>query len=208
MKTSLQKIHPSNWKEHSSASTWLIVDWDGDYFKQNKELVPDKTGGCCVYIPATRPQGIDVSRCSAQIHSKEPLEITSLGLRRNAWRPAQGIGQCDAILFPTSDKSGDAFLLVETKYSEREESWQEYKKHALKQITDTISQLSERDCPIGERNLFGLISCPLLSVIGASVFSPAEVAAIFEEHGVQIYMGNSATFEDAQTISFIDEVRG
>ena len=202
MKTSLQKIHPSNWKEHSSASTWLIVDWDGDYFKQNKELVPDKTGGCCVYIPATRPQGIDVSRCSAQIHSKEPLEITSLGLRRNAWRPAQGIGQCDAILFPTSDKSGDAFLLVETKYSEREESWQEYKKHALKQITDTISQLSERGCPIGERNLFGLISFPLLNEIGASVFSHEELADILKEHGVQIYVGNSATFENSQTIKF------
>ena len=208
MKTSLQQIHPSNWKEHPSESIWIIVDWDGDYFKQNKELIPDKTGGCCVYIPKNLPQGIDVSRCSAQIHSEEPLEMTSLGLRRNVWRPEQGIGQCDAILFPTSDQSGDALLFVETKYSERKESCQEYKEHALKQITDTISQLSKRDCPIGERKLFGLISFPLLNEIGASVFSPEELAVIFEEHGVQINVGNSATFKDSQTISFIDEVRG
>lgn len=202
MKTSLQQIRPSNWEEHPSASIWLIVDWDGNYFKQNKELVPDKTGGCCVYISASLPQNIDLSHCSAQIHSKEPLEMTSLGLRRNAWNPAQGVGQCDAILFPTSDKSGDALLLVETKYSEREKSWQKYKELALKQITDTISQLFKRGCPIGERNLFGLISCPLLDVMGATVFSPEEIEAIFEQHRVHIYMGNSATFEGSQTISF------
>ncbi len=113
MKTSLQQIRPSNWKEHPSASIWLIVDWDGDYFKRNRGLVPPKTGGCCVY-PASLPQNIDLPHCSAEIHSTEPLEMTSLGLRRNAWNPAQGVGQCDVILFPTSDKSGDAILLVET----------------------------------------------------------------------------------------------
>ena len=186
----------------------MIVDWDGNYFKRNKELVPPGTEGCCVYTPERPPQGIDVSCCSVQIHSKELLEMTSLGLRGNVWNPAQGVGQCDAILFPTSDKSGDAILLVETKYSENENAWQWYKVHALKQITDTISQLSKKGCPIAERNLFGLISCPLLNVMGATVFSPEEFAAIFEKHRVEIYMGNSATFEDSQTISFVDEVRG
>ena len=72
---------------------------------------------------------------------------------------------------PTSDNNGDAFLLVETKYSENASSWQNYKESALKQITDTISQLSKRGCPIDNRNVFGLISCPLLNPMGATAFS-------------------------------------
>lgn len=204
MKPHLKLIRPCNWEEHPSSSAWMILDWDGDFFKQNRELIPDGAGGCCVYIPESLPQGIDISRYSAKIHSKEPMEMTSLGLRRNAWRPEQGFGQCDAILFPTSDNIGDALLLVETKYSKNDDSWQSYKDHALKQITDTISQLSNRDCPTSERNLYGLISCPLLDTIGATAFSPDELMKVYDQHRLSVHMGNSAKFQDAQTISFTD----
>ncbi|MBR8801918.1 hypothetical protein [Porphyromonas levii] len=204
MKTSLQQIHPSNWKDHPSSSIWMIVDWDGEFFRQDSALIPRGAGGCCVYIPESLPQGIDISRYSAKIHSKEPMEMTSLGLRRNAWRPKQGLGQCDAILLPTSDNIEDALLLVETKYSENDDSWQSYKDHALKQITDTISQLLNNHCPTSKRNLYGLISCPLLDTIGASAFSPEELMDIYNQHRLSIHMGNSAKFQDAQTISFTD----
>ena len=95
--------------------------------------------------------------------------------------------------------------MVETKYSENASSWQNYKESALKQITDTISQLSKRGCPIDNRNVFGLISCPLLNPMGATAFSTEELESICMEYGVQIEMGNSATFKDSQTISFIGE---
>ena len=206
MKASLNKSPKivSNWKQHPASSIWLIIDWDGEYFQKNKELKPNNTGGCCVYTPENQPNNIDLSLYSVRIHSEEPMKITSLGLKNNAWR-TNGIGQCDAILFPSSDDSGDALLLVETKYSENEDSWQKYKAHALKQITDTISQFSKRECPISKRNLFGLISCPLLNTVGASAFSPKDLMDIYNQHQLSIHMGNSATFQDAQTISFIEE---
>lgn len=203
MKASLKQIRPSNWKEHSLSSKWMIIDWDGDYFKKHAELKPDKAGGCCVYTLGNQPNGIDVSLYSVSIQSDAPMKITSLGLRKNAWRPEQNVGQCDALLFPTSDNNGDAFLLIETKYSDNASSWQIYKESALKQITDTISQLSNKSCPIDNRNLFGLISCPLLDTIGASAFSPEEFMDIYNQHRLSIHMGNSATFQDAQNISFI-----
>ena len=105
---------------------------------------------------------------------------------------------------PTSDNNGDAFLLVETKYSENASSWQNYKESALKQITDTISQLSKRSCPTSKRNLYGLISCPLLDTIGATAFSSEELTDIYNQHRLSIHMGNSAKFQDTQTISFTD----
>lgn len=202
MKASLKQIRPSNWKEHPPSANWMIIDWDGDYFKKHAELKPDKSGGCCVYTLENQPEDINISLYSVSIHSDGPMGITSLGLRKNAWNPEQSIGQCDALLFPTSDNNGDAFLLVETKYSENASSWQIYKESALKQITDTISQLSKKGCPIRERNLFGLVSCPLLNPMGATAFSLEELTIIFAQHGVTIGMGNSATFQDSQTISF------
>lgn len=199
---SLKKIRPSNWKKHRASSLWMIVDWSGEYFVQNKELIPPQVGGCCVYTDGDKPQDTELSHYSVKVQSITPMELISTGLRPNAWRPIQEIGQCDAILFPSRNNKGDALLLVETKYSKSDEGWKEYKEHALKQITDTITQLSTRSCPIDERNLFGLISCPLLSPIGASVFSVTELMENYETHRVQIHMGNTATFEDEQTISF------
>lgn len=202
MRTSLQQVRLSNRKEHQASSSWMIIDWSAEFFKKNRGLIPSQAGGCCVYTPQDIPD-IKISQYSVKIQSKTPMELTSTGLIPNVWRPLQGVGQCDAILFPTSDTESDAFLLVETKYSKNDEAWQSYKESAVKQITDTISQLSDRGCPIAERNLFGLISCPLLSTVGASVFSASELSEIYQTHKVQIHMGNTATFQDAQNISFI-----
>lgn len=170
MRRSLQRLRSSNWKEHQASLSWVIVDWSAEYFQRNRELIPPKTGGCCVYTPKDI-QGMEISRYSVQVLSGNPMELTSTALGANAWRPLQGVGQCDAILFPSSDTDNDALLLVETKYSESDTAWRSYKESAVKQITDTVTQLSNRGSPIAQRNIFGLISCPLLSTVGASVFS-------------------------------------
>lgn len=204
MKKHLHKLptKPSNWKSHPPAIRWEIVDWNGELFVKNKALIPNGSGGCCTY-PNSAPLLTDGTAAPCvEVGADIALELTTLGFKNNAWRPLQGVGQCDAILFPTSDTENDALLLVETKYSESDEAWQDYKDSAVKQIIDTISQLSGRGCPIAERNLFGLISCPLLSTVGASVFSASELMEIYQIHEVQIHMGNTATFQDAQNISF------
>ncbi len=202
MKASLQQVRLSNWMEHQASSSWMIIDWSSEFFRQNRELIPPQTGGCRVYT-SQDIQNTEVSRYSVRVQSENPMELTSTGLIPNVWRPLQGVGQCDAILFPTSDTENDALLLIETKYSESDEAWQNYKKSAVKQITDTISQLSNKSCPIFKRNLFGLISCPLLDTMGATAFSPEEFMDIYNQHRLSIHMGNSATFQDAQNISFI-----
>lgn len=112
------------------------------------------------------------------------------------------VKQCDGLIFPTSDQQYEALLFVETKYSQNKRAWKQYKKHALKQITDTISELSNRGCPIQQRKLYGLISCPLLNSMGASVFSLEELIKIYRTHNLEVHMGNTATFQDAQNISF------
>lgn len=201
MRASLQQVRLSNWKEHQASSSWMIIDWSSEFFRQNRELIPPQTGGCCVYTPQDI-QNMEISCYSVRVQSENPMELTSTGLIPNVWRPLQGVGQCDAILFPTSDAESDAFLLVETKYSKKDEVWQSYKDSAVKQITDTISELFNRGCPIHQRKLYGLISCPLLSSVGASVFSVSELREIYQIHKVQIHMGNTATFQDAQNISF------
>lgn len=201
MRRSLQRLRSSNWKEHQASLSWVIVDWSAEYFQRNRELIPPKTGGCCVYTPKDI-QGMEISRYSVQVLSGNPMELTSTALGANAWRPLQGVGQCDAILFPSSDTDNDALLLVETKYSESDTAWRSYKESAVKQITDTVTQLSDRGSPIAQRNIFGLISCPLLSTVGASVFSPFELMEIYDNHKLQIHMGNMAIFQDAQNISF------
>lgn len=198
----LNKLKPSNWTSHPPATRWEIVDWNGEFFVNNKRLKPKGVGGCCTY-PNSAPLLTDGTAAPCvEIGSDITLELTTLGFKNHAWKPLQGVGQCDAILFPTSDIENDAFLLVEIKYSQSNKALEEYKKSAVKQITDTIEQLLNRDCPVTERNLFGLISCPLLSTVGASVFSPSEFMEIYQTHKIQIHMGNTATFQDAQNISF------
>ena len=201
MRASLKQLRTSNWKEHQVSSSWIIVDWSGEYLKQNRQLIPPKTGGCCVYTTKDS-QYMKICRYSVQVCSDNHMELTSTGLATNAWKPLLGVSQCDAILFPSSDTDNDALLLVETKYSESDKTWSSYKESAVKQITDTITQLSNRGCPIQHRKLYGLISCPLLNSMGASVFSPDELSEIYRTHKLKVHMGNTATFQDAQNISF------
>lgn len=207
MKLSLKRNKiVANWKEHSSSRVWYIIDWDGHYFKEHPAFKPDKDGGCCVYTPSkVQDQSHDITDIiglSVCMRSESEMELISTGLKRCAWNPLQGVGQCDAILFPSSDAEGDALLLVETKYTDKDGAWEKYKDSALKQITDTISQLAKRECPIYKRTLFGLISCPLLNEVGASVFSPSRLMEIFQNYRLQLHMGNTATFKDSQSISF------
>ena len=203
MKHHLHKLptKPSNWKVHVYSTCWEIVDWNGEVFTKNKALIPKGCGGCCAYTTKAPMLTDGTSASCVKIEADNALELITMGLKPSAWR-ISGIGQCDAILFPSTDANGDAFLLVETKYSKNKNSWKNYKDHALEQITDTITQLSNNGCPIGDRNLFGLISCPLLDTIGASAFSPEELMDIYNQHGLSIHMGNSAKFQDAQAISF------
>ena len=39
--------------------------------------------------------------------------------------------------------------------------------------------------------------------MGATAFSPEDLTDIYNQHKLSIHMGNSATFQDAQNISFI-----
>lgn len=188
MRASLKQLRTSNWKEHQVSSSWIIVDWSAKYFQRNRQLIPPKTGGCCVYITKDI-QYMKICRYSVQVCSDNRMELTSTALVTNAWKPLQGVGQCDAILFPSSDTDNDALLLVETKYSESDKAWCSYKESAVKQITDTITQLANRGCPILQRKLYGLISCPLLNSMGASVFSPEELIKIYLTHNLEVHMG-------------------
>lgn len=199
----LRPTKPSNWKVHASSTCWEIVDWNGEVFAKNKALIPRGCGGCCAYTNKAPKLTDGTSAPCVKIEADNALELITMGLKPSAWRKP-GIGQCDAILFPSTDAKGDAFLLLETKYSKNRDSWKDYKEHALKQITDTISQLSTKSCPTSERNLYGLISCPLIDTIGASAFSPEELMDIYNRHRLSIHMGNSAKFQDTQTISFTD----
>lgn len=202
MKTSLNNLpnKVSNWKEHPEDTEWGVVDWGGEFFKNNSHLIPQGEKGCCMYSNSFFLGG--TNNYLVHLFSVHPLKLTSLDLPFNFWNQ-QGIKQCDALIFPTSDQKGDALLFIETKYSIKTKAWKNYKKHALEQITDTISQLSNRGCPIAQRKLYGLISCPLLDPMGASVFSPEKLMKIYMDYKLEVHIGNSATFQDAQNISFI-----
>lgn len=205
MKTSLNNNLPnsvSNWKEHPEDTEWVVVDWEGQFFKNNPQLIPQGENGCCMYDSSSSPKGIE--NYSVHLFSVNKLKLTSLDFPPNFWKK-QGVKQCDALTFPTSDKKDDALLFIETKYTLKAKGWSMYKQHALNQIIDTIIELSNNGCPITDRKLFGLISCPLLNSMGATAFSLDELKSIRLQYGVQIKMGNSATFKDSQTISFIDE---
>lgn len=199
MKTTLKTIRTNNLTEHPLSTHWIVVDWDGEFFKINKQFKPEKSGGCCAYTKENAPQGIDAY--SVLIFSRNPMKMTSLGLKSSAWRTS-GIGQCDAILFPSSDKKNDAILFIETKYSSKKHAWTNYKKHALRQIIDTVAQLRLNHCPVHERNLYGMISFPLINTVGATAFSPSDLMKIYRKHKLTIHIGNVATFINTQKICF------
>lgn len=93
-------------------------------------------------------------------------------------------------------------LFVETKYSNKEGSWKNYREDSLKQITDTIQELQERKCPLTERILYGLISFPLLraEVFGASMFDKSELAEIYSKYQLNLYVSNRVIYKDEHEI--------
>lgn len=200
MRTGLKNLPTgiSNFREHQPSEEWFVVDWGGEYFKKRSHLIPQGEQGCCVYPFGSEPEGAD--SYAVKVRSFLSMEMCSLDFPPNAWG-VERVGQCDALLFPNSDQDGDALLFVEIKYSLNDNSWKKYKRSALCQIVDTMGQLEYVGCPIKKRNVFGLISCPLVSVSGATVYSLTELRQVYEKHQLQLYMGNTVTFLDTQTVT-------
>lgn len=110
MKHHLHKLptKPSNWKVHVYSTCWEIVDWNGEVFTKNKALIPKECGGCCVYTTKAPMLTDGTSASCVKIESNNNLQLITMGLKPSAWR-ISGIGQCDEILFPSTDANGDAF---------------------------------------------------------------------------------------------------
>ncbi len=157
-------------------------------------------GGCKVYADEPMLRNGVMSASAVIIDSEGEIDLTSFGFKPNIWR-RNGIGQCDAVIYPTDEHDGDAVLFVETKYSESDNLMQEYKVIAKQQIIDTIDQLKKRECPLDHRAAYGLISFPMLSIGHAVAFSPAELIDTYITHGVWIMVSNHVIFKDSQTVS-------
>ena len=187
----------SNLSQYSEMDILYIVDWDA--FKQQK---PKKVGGCCAYptIPPSLEDGNAPD--SVRVRFSQPIDITYSGLKTNDWR-VPNTGQCDAILFPSRDTSGDAILFVELKYGRKENTWLNYKEKACQQLLDTVEQLEKRGAPPKQRKLYGLISFPLLrtDAFGASMYSQEELRTLYIQHQLQLYASNEVTYVDEQQIT-------
>ncbi len=183
----------NNFREHKEVSELFVVDWD---VTSNKASRPKGVGGC---ITDTKKPTVD----SLLVKTAERMDITSFGFQKGAWKK-QGVGQCDAVLFPATDSAGDAVLFVELKYSIRESSWQNYREKALKQIVDTLRELL-KSCPLLQRKLYGVISFPHLhcETFGATMYSPAELREIFQEYNLELQVSNSVIFRNPRTISVL-----
>lgn len=202
MKAHLEKLNiKSNWKEHKTPCSLCLVDWDTKVYKE-EGLVPQSIGGCCTYIKDNIPSLTDGELPQfVEVVCASSMSMISTGLKKHAWRK-NSVGQCDAILLPASDAEGDAVLFVETKYSIKEGSWKNYREDSLKQITDTIQELRNGECPLDERTLYGLISFPLLrtEVFGASMFNNSELAEIYSNYQLNLYVSNRVTYKDEHEI--------
>lgn len=181
----------NNFREHKEVSELFVVDWDAT---PNNASRPKGVGGC---ITDTKKPTVD----SLLVKTAERMDIISFGFQNGAWKK-QGVGQCDAVLFPATDSAGDAVLFVELKYSIRESSWQNYREKALKQIVDTLREL-RNSCPLSKRKLYGVISFPHLhcATFGATMYSPAELREIFQEYNLELQVSNSVIFRNPRTIS-------
>lgn len=195
MKKCLEKL-ASKLGEHNNVEQLTIIDWDG----YPKALIPQECGGCCVYPDLVPTLTNEDQAKGVLVIIKTLTGVISLGLKRNAWR-RNGIGQCDAIVFPATEADGDAILLVEIKYSSKSEAWSRYKEKALKQITDTVTQLKNNGCPIKDRRIYGLISFPLLNVVSASVFSRTELIDLYMKKKIELYTGNRVQFINQHTVT-------
>ena len=143
------------------------------------------------------PKGVDIS-------CKSAMDLHFVTFKVSVWEKEK-VGQCDAVLFPSSDQEGDALLLLETKYIETEDNLQKAKEKALQQITDTLQELGNLKAPIEKRGLYGLISFPILNIGLATLISPTELEALDNSHNIQISMGNYARYESPQEIKFSKE---
>lgn len=196
----IKHIHPSNQREYVSVSTIHIVDWDAEVYKS---IRPSGVGGCSSYsdkiptlIDGNAPKTVDVNIITE-------FNVISVGLKKNVWNKS-GVGQCDIIVFASQDLENDAILFIETKYTNKDKYLVEYKKKALKQITDTIYELKEIGCPLNKRNLYGLLSFPMLDIeaVAATIFSPAEIVEMFVKNKILIGAGNIAYFENQSKVKF------
>lgn len=201
MKKSLKKQRINNWKEHNAVSQLIIIDWEA-YTRE--ELTPIGCEGCCAYSTSEQPTLSDGSVAEGvKVDIRFDSNVISLGLKFKAWKAEKDSTskQCDAIVFPATDEKNDAVLFIETKYSKKNEAWKDYKIKALKQITDTVNELRARGCPVDERNVYGLISFPLLNVVSASVFSPPELQALYIKSRIVLYTGNHVAFISQQSVN-------
>jgi len=183
----------NNFREHKEVSELFVVDWDAT---PNNASRPKGVGGC---ITDTKKPTVD----SLLVKTAERMDIISFGFQNGAWKK-QGVGQCDAVLFPATDSAGDAVLFVELKYSIRESSWQNYREKALKQIVDTLRELL-KSCPLLQRKLYGVISFPHLccATFGSTMYSPAKLREIFQEYNLELQVSNSVIFRNPRTISVL-----
>ena len=201
MKAHLQKLEVvKTWAEFESADALRIVDWDA-CAKQN---VPRGHKGCRTYSKDDVPGLLNGKPPHAvEITCSLPMDMVTIELKKNAWRK-DFTGQCDAILFPASDVADDAVLFVEIKYSKSqdEKSLERCRRDARKQIEDTIQELRNRECPLEERTLYGLISFPLLrsEIFGASMFDPTEGRLNYSQNQMALFVSNRVTYTDSRTI--------
>lgn len=215
MRTILNKIRVSNLAEHETDDSLYIVDW------VQHEGRPKGYGGCASYHLEDLPKIGRGYPHAVRIHFVEPLKVLVFGLKGNAWRPNQGIGQCDAVVTLSEDVENTAYLLVETKYKTEQRDnihdlsrLRRYTDDAIKQICDTKMELKDRGFPPSERITYGLISFPKYEVnffdssvtypepktFGASLYSPAELAELYERTQISFYIGNEVTFVHAACI--------
>lgn len=141
----------SNYKEYSQVSNLFIVDWT----EENKKKKPQGDGACCSYEKPLE----DVNTVEIKIEPKADVVFT--GFQKRPWKK-QGVLQCDALIFPASDEIGDATLFLEIKNSLNLYNIPKNCDKACRQITDTINELKERSFPLDKRELFALISFPML----------------------------------------------
>lgn len=190
-------------ESHNGVKTLYIVDYDSDYCKKGGR----NRKGCWAYSNQSPPV-MQNGDCPEGVHisCKSAMDLHFVTFKVSVWEK-KGVGQCDAVFFPSSDQEGDALLLLETKYIEieTEKNLQKAKEKALQQITDTLQELGNLEAPIENRGLYGLISFPILNLVLATLISPTELEALYNTHNIQISMGNYARYESPQEIKFSKE---
>lgn len=190
MKRHIKKFQ-SNAHEFEGVTHLHIVDWT-EIRDKLKTLVPDKVGGCDIYEKGNVPKLKDgMLPQTVEISFTEKSDVFASGFRPCAWNPKQGVKQCDAIVFLSSDEENHEVVLVETKYA-NVNNWSQYKKIAPQQIIDTVSELKIAGAPVDKRNLIGLVAFPCLRVetFGGTFFSKQELRNYYEHTRIRFLADN------------------